>query len=208
MLEETVEGSLGEQLIHVFRAERSGDGSAFHPFVLIDLRALFDNVRGGDRTVPALGEAASELASEEETQSDSGGRGLLSWLFFAGVALGLGYVVRTRTQPPEEAAEETADETQAIAERAASVIQRRGEVAATRIEEGSEAIADRIEETGEETADSIEEAGEQIEEAEQQAEEKAENVHEEAEEKMQSEGDDEDDDTTQSFGTDDEMDEL
>lgn len=182
-----MEGTVGEQLIHVFRAEQAEGNGVLRPFLLVDLRPLFRYLRRGEREVPAIGEAATELArsADVEQQSDGGG-GTLSKLFLLGIVVGLGYALRSRSRSRggsvDETAQRTAEEAETLADRAANTIQRRGEVAATRIEEGSEALAERIETTGEQTAEQIGEAGERIEDVESEAEERMEDVQEDAEE--------------------------
>lgn len=183
---DAVEGTPAEQLIHVIQSERAEGEGMIRPFLVIDLRSALSRVRGSDVDVPGVGEAA-EAASElttgsegDESRSESDGRGLLSRVFVLGLLAGVGYALWNRDTSPEEAAAEAADEAETLAERAATVIQRRGEVAAERIEEGSELLAEQLEERGSETADKLDEASDQIEDVQEEAEEKMEDAETEA----------------------------
>ena len=131
---------------------------------------------------------------EPEAADDSSGRGLLSRVLVIGAIVGIGYLLRSRTDAVDRlaagvrtkagmAAEETeayteelAEETETMAEEAAERVAVGGETVADRIETGGEELAEEVEEAGEELAEEVEEAGERAEEMEEEMEEAAEEM--------------------------------
>lgn len=179
-------------------------------FLVIDVGAAANRVlrgRGAPSEAAELVEPALNIEAEEGGQ----GRGTLSKLFLLGVVVGLGYVLRSRsesgsvgevvdtaTERAQTVADETARRSGELAQRTTAVtgqvadrIEQTGETAAERVEETGEMAADRIEESGEMAADTIQEGGEaatgQIEEATETVEEMEEEAMGEGEESEGSE---------------------
>lgn len=194
------------------RSTASRDGKIVRSFLLVDVGAALDYLRGrrrGGGTGSEAAETLTEMVPEPET--DDGGRGILSRVFLLGLVVGVGYVLRRRTgaggRGVEEAADragsvadetagtagEAADQTTAVAEKVAERIQRGGEMTADRIQAGSEQLADTIQRQGgeaaghveaesKEAADRIETGGEEAADRIDEAAETAESAQERAEE--------------------------
>lgn len=167
-------------------------------FLVVDVGAAVNRLLRGRGGPSEAAETLVEPALEIETGEGRQGRGTLSKLFLAGVVVGLGYVLRSRsgsvgkvvdtaTQRAQTVADETARRSGEIAQRTTAVtgqvagrieesgemaaerIEQTGEMAAERIEGGGEMAADRIQESGEMATDQIEEATETVEEMEEEA---------------------------------------
>lgn len=183
------------------------------PFLLVDLRAAVDYLRG-NRGGPteAIGRGAEEVlqtaTSEGELergrssrrgrtsgQTDGGGRGMLSKLFLVGLVVGLGYVMRKRSGSVGEAVSEATDRAREVADetemRSGEMAQRTESVAdeaADRIEEQGETVADeaadQVREVGETAADSVQESGEMAADEIEEVADTAEEAEQQAEEKV------------------------
>ena len=178
-------------------------------FLVIDVGAAAKRIlrgRGAPTEAAELVEPALDI--DVEAEKGSQGRGTLSRLFLLGVVVGLGYVLRSRsesgsvgevvdtaTERAQAVADETARRSGEIAQRTTAVtgqvadrIEQTGETAAERVEETGEMAADRIEETGEMAADTIQEGGETATDQIEEATETVEELEEEAMGEGESEG--------------------
>lgn len=176
-------------------------------FVVMDVGAALRYLRGTRGGTTEIAETAAEFASGPEPERDQKrrGRGMLTRLFLVGVVVGLGYVLRTRSESVDEMVDRVTERTQSVANRAAEQTATVTETAADRIQESSEQAAERLEETGEQTAEQVQEGGERAagqikeggEQAADQIDEAAETATEVGEEAAETvgEGSDESEDT-------------
>lgn len=195
-VERTIEGTILENFVHVFGSDStdesgrgwlpdreslsfgaggSGSRGLNGPFLLVDLGAFLESIRGTARSSD-VGETAAEIAGERGTDDEgSSGRGTLTKVLLVGAALGAAYAASSRLRSVDE----PTDEAENIAQKAASTIQQRGELAADRIEEGSQSLADRIEEGADRTTDTVDVASETAEDVKEDASDTAGDVREE-----------------------------
>lgn len=205
---ESMQETEGGPLMQVLKVaiEESGMGASSasrgdkiaRAFLVIDVGAAANRILRGRGAPTEAVETLVEPATDIEAEEGSQGRGTLSRLFLLGVVVGLGYVLRSRSESVGEVVDTATERAQTVADETA---RRSGEIAqrttavtgqvADRIEESGEMAADRIEEGGEKAADTIQESGEaatgQIEEATETVEEMEEEAMSEGEESEESE---------------------
>ncbi|NHN59737.1 MULTISPECIES: hypothetical protein [Halorussus] len=228
-------GSILRVVELVEETDSDGEGRAVarslgRPFLLVDLKAVLDYVRGNRGKTTEIAEGHVEEAIQTATDDggrrrdesrgrdggESDGRGALSKLFLLGAVVGLGYVLRKRsdsvgqavsqaTDRAREVADETAmrsgeaaQRTEAVAGEAADRIEESGEMAADRVQEGSETAAEQVREGGEMAADRVEEGGEKVSDDIEGAADTAEDAESTAEDKadeMSSDGNGDDEES-------------
>lgn len=189
------------------------NGKIVRTFLLVDVGEAVRYLRGRNGKTSEVAEKTVEKAidagSDETTTStspaqESQGRGMLSRLLLVGAVVGLGYLLKSRSGPVDEAVSKTTEQlhsvadktavrsgevaqrTEAVVGQAAEGIQETGEMAADQVETGTEEAADRVRESGETAADQVQEGGQkaadQIDEAAETAEETQEQQGDEGEE--------------------------
>ena len=190
----------------------SGDGRMVRPFLLVDLAAALDylrGTRGGTGRLLADGVERTLLSQSSEAESrrarggrsrgesrrgspdgernrrgESSGSGtsVLPRLFLVGAVVGLAYVLRKRSGSVDEVASKATDRARSVADRTA----RRSGEAAGRAETMTDEAADTIRERGETAAEAVQEgsetAAEQVEEGGERAADQIEGAGETVEE--------------------------
>ncbi|WP_440005490.1 hypothetical protein [Halomicrococcus sp. SG-WS-1] len=196
------------------------NGKIVRTFLLVDVGEAVRYLRGRNGKTSEVAEKTVEKAidagSDETTTStspaqESQGRGMLSRLLLVGAVVGLGYLLKSRSGPVDEAVSKTTEQlhsvadktavrsgevaqrTEAVVGQAAEGIQETGEMAADQVETGTEEAADRVRESGETAADQVQEGGQkaadQVQEGGQKAADQIDEAAETAEETQEQQGD-------------------
>ncbi len=200
-------------------SEGAQNGKIVRAFLLVDIGQAIKYLFGSGGTTSEVAERTVEKVLDTETDEattsarvnqKSQGRGVLSKLLLVGVVVGLGYLLKSRSESTGEVVSKTTDRarsladetarrsgevaqrTEAVTGQVAERIQEKGETAADQVETGTKEAADQVEEGGEMAADQVQEgsqkAADQIEEAAETAESTQEQS-EEADEEMSNEDD-------------------